>query len=381
MKKLPIILVLLLACSAPAAAGWLDQVITDAVKGATEKAVQETTDTAYEKGKQTAGEAVSGDSSSKQAKPPAREETRQEEPPPPPKPAVESKGKSGWGFFGLGGDGDSGGSSDVDADIPAGKLARPYGVAVIIGNQNYAAQNKGIANVDFAGRDAKAMRDYVEKVMGYDPKNIIYQLDASSGDLRNIFGSKENPQGMLHNFIRGGETEVFVYYVGHGAPGPDGKTSFLVPVDAKADYIANNGYPLDLFYQVLDKLEVRNLTVVMDACFSGDSAGGPLFSKISPAMLKTAKPVREMADSVIFTSADKDQVATWYQEKRHSLFTYFFLKGLRGEADANKDKSITAGEMKEYLAKEVPYWAQREANRKQNPLVVGKASAVLAELR
>jgi tetratricopeptide (TPR) repeat protein len=270
---------------------------------------------------------------------------------------------------------------DVDTEIPQGSLSRPYGVAVVIGNQRYARQNRGIMDVSYAERDAAVIKQYLITTMGFDAKNIIYRTDVTSGDLRNIFGSKENPKGMLHNYIRPGESEVFIYYVGHGAPGPRGDASYLVPVDAQADYIANNGYDLDFFYKMVAELPAREVTVVLDSCFSGDSAGGPLFSKISPAMLRTAKPVRELANAVVFASADQNQVSTWYPAKRHSLFTYFFLKGLGGAADMNRDKAITTGELGTYLAKEVPYWAQRETNRQQNPLLKGGEDTVLAKLR
>jgi len=270
---------------------------------------------------------------------------------------------------------------DIDERIPSGKLKRKYGVAVVIGNQSYQSQGKGIGDVRYAGRDAAVMKKYLETTMGFDAKNIIYALDATVGDLRNIFGTRENPKGQLHNFVRAGESEVFIYYVGHGAPGPDGKTAYLVPVDAQADYIANNGYPLDLFYNVIEKLPAKSITVVLDACFSGDSPAGSLFDNISPAMVKNINPLREVANTVIFSSADKDQVSTWYPAKRHSMFTYWFLKGLGGGADSDSNKSITATEMKSYLQKEVPYWAQREANREQKPLMTGNGDAVLAQLK
>lgn len=272
------------------------------------------------------------------------------------------------------------GAVDVDMDIPRGTIKRPHGVAVVIGNQRYEAEKKGLSDVKYAERDASAVKRYLVQVMGYDPANIIYRTDVSSGDMRNIFGSKENPEGMLHRYVRKGRSEVFVYYVGHGAPGPGGSANYLVPVDAAADYIANNGYSLELFYRILSKLPAKDVTVVLDACFSGYSASGPLFKNISPGMLKSKRPVREMANGAVFCGAGKDQVCTWYPAKRHSLFTYFFLKGLGGAADNNGDKTITTGEMKVYLQDEVPYWAGREANRKQNPLVTGDGSAVLTRL-
>jgi len=272
------------------------------------------------------------------------------------------------------------GGVDVDTKIPRGTLKRPYGVAVVIGNQRYEAEKKGLSDVKYAERDASAVKRYLVQVMGYDPGNIIYRTDVSSGDMRNIFGSKNNPEGMLHRYVRKGRSEVFVYYVGHGAPGPGGGANYLVPVDAAVDYIANNGYSLELFYRILSKLPAKDVTVVLDACFSGYSASGPLFKNISPGMLKSKLPVRKMANGAVFCGAGKDQVCTWYPAKRHSLFTYFFLKGLGGAADNNGDRAITTGEMKIYLQDEVPYWAGREANRKQNPLVTGDGSAVLTRL-
>ena len=272
-------------------------------------------------------------------------------------------------------------SVDIDENIPEGHTKRKYGVAVVIGNSKYERENLGINDVTYAERDAAVMKQYLVTTMGFDPENIIYRTNITSGDFRNIFGSKENPEGMLHNFVRPGESEVFIYYAGHGAPGPKGASAYLVPVDARADYIRNNGYDLDLFYRVLADLPARDVTVVLDACFSGDSEAGPLFTKISPAMVKTVNPVRKIADAVVFAGADKNQVCAWYPEKRHSLFTYFFLKGLGGAADENRDKSITASELAVYLEKEVPYWANRKSNRKQTPLVKGQTDMVLAELK
>jgi len=272
-------------------------------------------------------------------------------------------------------------SVDIDSQIPQGKQQRTFAIAVVIGNQNYARQNRGIGDVSYAGRDAEFMKRYLIQVMGFVEKNIIFRTDTTSGDLRNIFGTRENPKGRLHNSILPGESEVFVYYTGHGAPGPDGKSAYLVPIDAEADYIANNGYPLDLFYSSLSSLHAKSLTVVLDACFSGDSPSGALFKNISPAMVKNVRALQEVANGVVFSSADKDQVATWYPEKRHSLFTYFFLKGLGGAADSDKNKSVTAGELNTYLAKYVPFTAQSESNRKQTPLMVGNEAMVLAQFK
>jgi len=268
---------------------------------------------------------------------------------------------------------------DVEHNIPKYKQKNRYGIAVLIGNQKYARENRGLSDVKYAERDVMVMKKYLEKTMGFDSKNIIVENNVTSGDLRTLFGSRENPRGKIHSYIRKNKSDVFIYYVGHGGPGADGKTSYLVPVDATVDYIQNNGYSLSLFYSIIEKLPSKKTTVVLDSCFSGDSVSGSLFKNISPAMVKTSSPIKKLAKTTIFCASGKDQVATWYPEKRHSLFSYFFIKGLQGAADFNKDKKIKSGEMKKYLKEEVPYWADRASNRVQTPLVSGNMDIVIAE--
>ena len=56
-------------------------------------------------------------------------------------------------------------------------------------------------------------------------------------------------------------------------------------------------------------------------------------------------------------------------------------KGLQGEADADKDKSISVGEMKKYVSENVSYWAQRLHNSIQTHAFSGDERRVLARVR
>ena len=105
---------------------------------------------------------------------------------------------------------------------------------------------------------------------------------------------------------------------------------YFVPVDANPRDLKSNGYRLQTFYDNLAKIPAKKMTVVLDACFSGNSEKGLLFKDISPALVKVKKEFQGPANAVLITSAAVDQVSTWYREKRHSLFTYYFLKGPSG---------------------------------------------------
>jgi uncharacterized caspase-like protein len=87
-------------------------------------------------------------------------------------------------------------------------------------------------------------------------------------------------------------------------------------------------------------------------------------------------------NGVVFTASSGKQVASWYRKKQHGIFTYYFLKGLRGGADADGNGQITVGELKDYLMKNVPEQARILYNdREQTPEIVGDTDAVMVKLR
>jgi hypothetical protein len=76
-----------------------------------------------------------------------------------------------------------------------------------------------------------------------------------------------------------------------------------------------------------------------------------------------------LADEVtVFTSASGEQVSSWYPEKKHSLYTYYFLKGLKGAADQDGNQAITAEEIQSYVLDEVSYMARKLNSREQTPV-------------
>jgi len=253
---------------------------------------------------------------------------------------------------------------------PIGKPASKYDVAVVIGNANYSAT--GTPNVDYAQQDAQVMKQYLIKTFGYDPANIIYIENATLTKFNEIFGTSGDHQGKLFSWIKPGQSKVFIYYVGHGAPDQQTGEGYFVPVDANPQYIRANGYKLSTFYENIAKLPAIKKTVVIDACFSGSSANGQLLKGVSglTARLKS-EPKATVAADLLLTSTGMDQVASWYPEKGHSLFTYFFLKGIQGGADTNKDGRITMGEIKAWLNDQVPYMARRITGNQQQPVIMG----------
>ena len=264
--------------------------------------------------------------------------------------------------------------ADIDSNIPVTGMNNPDAIAVVIGNRKY--KNNDIPEVRFAQNDAKIMKEYLIKMLGYKESNIIFKTDATKAEFEQIFGIKGNYEGRLYDLVKPDKSDVFVYYSGHGAPDIDTKKGYFVPSDCESTKFALSGYPLEVFLDNVSQLKAKHVTVVLDACFSGGSNSGKyLIASSSLFGIKVSNPIVSKGNSICMTSSEGDQISSWYDTNNHGLFTYFFLKGLRGDANRNRDNSLTYEELYEYVSDNtegVPYWARRlHQGRKQNPTIQG----------
>lgn len=255
----------------------------------------------------------------------------------------------------------------------------PSSIAVIIGNKNYT---HGVPDVEYAHNDADLIKRYVLESLGYREGNIIDLRDATQADLVSVFGNEKSYKAKLFNWLRSGESDVFVYYSGHGAPSLSAGQGYLLPVNADPSTVEFNGYPLETLYSNLGNLPAKNLTIVIDACFSGSSQAGAVIKNASSISLKRVEAKTTIPNATIFSAAGLSEVASWDEQARLGLFTGYFLKGVSGDADEGNfgdgDGSVTVGELKTFLESEVTYMARRLYNRDQHPQVSGQPEKVLA---
>ena len=253
-------------------------------------------------------------------------------------------------------------------------------VAVIIGNKNYASSHHSVA---YAHNDADAIREFVKKRLGYRDGNIIDLKDATSGQFDAVFGTKESHKGKLFDWVRPDQSDVIVYYSGHGVPGIEDRRGYLLPVDGDPNRARLTGYSLELLLDNLAQIPARSITVYLDACFSGGSHQGMLVRSASP-ILVTPKEVESPQRMVVLTAASGDQLASWDEDKKHGLFTWHLLEALSGRADEGSygdgDGEVVVSEVKKYLDTEMTYQARRRYGRDQNVWVSGEMERILVQL-
>jgi hypothetical protein len=222
--------------------------------------------------------------------------------------------------------------------------------AVVVGIAHYSDSAGGLTSLQYADRDAQEFRDFlVSPEGGSFPKDNIRLLlneDATAQSVRSAFFTfltKAQPQD-----------EVVLYVAGHGAPDPhDPRNLYLLTFDTKLDDMGGTAFPMwqlqDVFTRVL---KAKRVVTFADTChsygFSGDSARGKKSNNLVNQYLSR---FANDSDRAVITASDISQLS--YESDKwgggHGVFTYFLLKGLRGEADFNKDGTVTAGELFPYI--------------------------------
>ena len=252
-------------------------------------------------------------------------------------------------------------------------------IAVLVANQRY--HHRDVPEVSYANNDAEAMRQYLVKTLGFLDRNVVTLRDATKASMEAWFGSATNNQGRLFDMVRKGQSDVFVFYSGHGVPGDDG-SGYLLPVDGDPGKAQLTGYGIETLAKNVSSSGAKTTYMALDTCFSGLSQAGSLVPSASGIYL-SAKLPGVTTDGVILTAADGMQIASWDRGAQLGLFTRHLLEGLLGQADTKSgdgDGKVTVAEIKSYLQSEVAYQARRLYGRDQTPQILGAPSRVLASL-
>jgi len=172
---------------------------------------------------------------------------------------------------------------------------------------------------------------------------------------------------------------VLIFFSGHGYQGADdgtderdGVDEFFVLADTVEGAVDDTALRDDEFGRFLDRLSSEHVLVFFDGCHSGG---------LARSLPNGQKPIQGVHDifqdfslegRLVFSAADETQEAFESDALGHGIFTHFVLEGLRGAADLNGDRRITAWELYEYLLVEVPAFAKAERGVEQIPQIVGE---------
>ena len=252
---------------------------------------------------------------------------------------------------------------------PEAKLkANRQSFALIVGIEDYGNTFKA----QHAVRDANLFYDYAQRSLGIPAENI-----------KLLTGEKATRAHLLHtvknwlapNLTRG-KSQVVVFFAGHGLASQNGEKAFLIPHDALPDMLDETAIDRQQLMANIARAEPQSALFFFDTCYSGGARGGDK-TLVANARAITIKPRADLLPPgfMQFSAAGNDQFAHSHPSQPHGLFSYYLMRGLGGEADANHDNRLTAGELHAFVRERVQHLSQ---GRPQVPELIGDPERVIA---
>lgn len=260
---------------------------------------------------------------------------------------------------------------------PNGRSIYKDAIAVVLGAETYL--DKTIHAAPYARRDAEVMTEYFRKSLNIKDVRTYVDEKATMRQYQNLF----ERDGLKYSVVPG-QTDLYVYYSGHGVPktSEDGSTEvFLVPYDASRNYMDQDGYSLSKLYGELASLGARSVTVILDACFSGGTRSSDSIESKALTNQKMILPDLGMLDQPwtvypnfrVFTSSKGNQTSQANDRTSSGRFTYYLATGLQGDADKDADGKITMTELADYVIENV----DKETKGQQTPQFYGNSDFVV----
>jgi uncharacterized caspase-like protein len=238
--------------------------------------------------------------------------------------------------------------------------------AVVIGISHYNKGDGQINDLKYADRDAQSVLDFLKTPAGGgvtdEDSLLLLNQDATTQNVRHaLFTFLTKPQE---------QDTVVIYIAGHGAPDPlDSKNLYLITADTKPDDMGGTAFPMWQIQDVFERiLKAKRVITLADTChsygFSGLRAGTGQ-QRANNLINQYLQRYAAKGQRAVITASDISESS--FEDVKwgdgHGVFTYYLLRGLKGEADRNHDGIVTAGELFAYLQQSV-----REATAgKQNP--------------
>jgi DUF971 family protein len=248
-------------------------------------------------------------------------------------------------------------SDDVD-QIPAMPVGfkRPDTYLLSIGIGSYRDQQLSVRK--YAAGDAELLTSYFQSIGGLPSSNVRLLQDWKA--------LRPDIDEALMDWLPGHmnkESVVIVYFAGLATVAPSGDV-FLVPYDGSVA-TSSRSLPLKDLEAALNRLKAKQTIFVFDGMVARLGTGSDGRSKaVSPQWNPSGSSIVHLVATNGVGRVVEDE------EHRHGLFTYYFLRALRGESDMNRDGEVTLGEAVAYLNQKVLWASKTQYGQEQRPTVV-----------
>ncbi|GAX34593.1 nSTAND1 domain-containing NTPase [Nodularia sp. NIES-3585] len=162
-------------------------------------------------------------------------------------------------------------------------------------------------------------------------------------DLTSQLPTLSTVRASLHEITAAAQPQdtILFYFSGHGMLEANSQAAFLCLADTQTDDLLNTGLGLQEILQLLGNSQAQTQLVWLDACHSGSlTFRGARSEIITPCLpnptFQMVELLRQRAKQskgfYALLSCDTNQKSWEFPELGHGVFTYYLMRGLRGEA-------------------------------------------------
>ena len=270
---------------------------------------------------------------------------------------------------------------ELTTGIPKGSTEHGI-IGIVLGNLDF--WNPEILGKSSTADNVKMVREYFYDLFGMEDYSIMpsqywrFSEKIYSRDLQGIF---DPDLGYLRKKIESsldysGEKslDLIFYYSGEGTTYRGEKVLLPYDADLKNQY---SFFPLKKLYSNLIEIqkmeEVGEITLFMDVDFNnsafqqyivkpGEIVEDPKAKKkkkkkkkkgeLETPIVVLPKEIMPPESITAFYASNITQITYDHPDVNNGIFTYYLLRGLRGDAD-NGDKNVTVAELHDYISKNV----------------------------
>jgi Caspase domain/Pentapeptide repeats (8 copies)/NHL repeat len=200
--------------------------------------------------------------------------------------------------------------------------------ALIVGISDYVSLQK----LDFCKKDGLEVYEILS-TLGYE----ISENNKLIGEVKG-----EKIKDIIYDFFddinNSPDDTLLFYYSGHGVPDSDGDT-YLASSDIDADRPYRRGFSFDQLTKMIQKCVSTRVVAILDCCYSGAAKvskgredDAATLGRIS--IDDKSRKLPQGQGKYILAASQAAQEAYALTTSDHSIFTYYLLQGLKGNAES-----------------------------------------------
>ena len=241
---------------------------------------------------------------------------------------------------------------DIQAKLLTAPLPAPriWAVAVGIGRYQYETE---LTPLKFPTKQAYEFVRYVERKDFIDNEvPVLVDADARRSAILNTL-----ERTFVRNSAIGPEDMVIFYYTGHGMT--FGTRIGICPYDYynQAELITD-----EEILDILNRCPARHKICVVEACKTQVVTMGAIRPEVKQKFNEQRKNVK---GGIVYITSTRAGEESYEYPDIGGVFSYYFLKGIKGDADSDNDGTVMANELFQYLKSNV----SARTNGKQEPQI------------